>query len=218
MYSSSPTTGDFESFVARDLVRYVDSHYRTIAKRSARGLAGHSMGGYGVWKIGMKHPEPFAAIYAMSACCVSARSETAESAKKTADYPFDKVATADFGAKAALASAAAWSPNPGKPPYYADFAYKDGAVDQAVLAEWAANAPLAMVPQYVPALKSYVAIGADVGDKDGLIKDDTAIHEALNRFGIKDQFAVYDGNHANHIGARFDQAVLPFFAAHLQMK
>ena len=32
MYSSSPTVGDFEQFVARDLVAYVDAHYRTLAE------------------------------------------------------------------------------------------------------------------------------------------------------------------------------------------
>src|SRR3989440_9499555 len=42
MYSSSVTTGDFEQFVARDLVAYVDAHYRTITNRLGRGLAGHS--------------------------------------------------------------------------------------------------------------------------------------------------------------------------------
>src|SRR5207344_2251318 len=45
MYSSSVTTGDFERFVARDVVAYADAHYRTIPQRSSRGLPGHSMGG-----------------------------------------------------------------------------------------------------------------------------------------------------------------------------
>src|SRR5262245_58014940 len=57
MYSSSVTTGDFERFVARDLVAYVDSHYRTIPERASRGLVGHSMGGYGASRIGMKHAD-----------------------------------------------------------------------------------------------------------------------------------------------------------------
>ena len=63
MYSSSPTTGDWEGFITQDLVQYIDGHYRTIATRGSRGLAGHSMGGYGVWRIAMKHPELYAAIY-----------------------------------------------------------------------------------------------------------------------------------------------------------
>src|SRR6476469_447455 len=47
MYSSSVTTGDFETFIAHDVVAYIDSHYRTMADRKSRGLGGHSVGGYG---------------------------------------------------------------------------------------------------------------------------------------------------------------------------
>ena len=71
MYSSSATTGDFENFVARDVVAYIDAHYRTIPDRQSRGLVGHSMGGYGASRIGMKHPDVFGALYIMSPCCLS---------------------------------------------------------------------------------------------------------------------------------------------------
>src|SRR6187455_1912069 len=73
MYSSSVTTGDFENYVARDVVSYVDAHYRTIATRASRGLVGHSMGGYGATRIGMKHGDVFGSLYIMSPCCLSPR-------------------------------------------------------------------------------------------------------------------------------------------------
>jgi pimeloyl-ACP methyl ester carboxylesterase len=73
MYSSSVTTGDFERFIYHDLVGYIDAHYRTIPDRMSRGLVGHSMGGYGASRIGMKHPEVFGSLYIMSPCCMSAR-------------------------------------------------------------------------------------------------------------------------------------------------
>src|SRR4051812_32387484 len=34
MFSNSPTTGDWETYVAKDLTAYIDGHYRTIADRS----------------------------------------------------------------------------------------------------------------------------------------------------------------------------------------
>ena len=71
MYSSGATTGNWEAFVADELVAYVDAHYRTLADARSRGLAGHSMGGYGTVRIGMKRPDVFSAIYAMSSCCLS---------------------------------------------------------------------------------------------------------------------------------------------------
>ena len=73
MYSSSVTTGDFEQFIAHDLVAYIDAHYRTIPNRLSRGLVGHSMGGYGATRIGMKHSDVFGSLYIMSPCCLSPR-------------------------------------------------------------------------------------------------------------------------------------------------
>jgi S-formylglutathione hydrolase len=70
MYSASPTSGDWETFMADDLVKYIDGHYRTLAARESRGLGGHSMGGYGTIRIGMKRPDVFSSLYIMSACCL----------------------------------------------------------------------------------------------------------------------------------------------------
>jgi hypothetical protein len=87
-----------------------------------------------------------------------------------------------------------------------------------VLAKWANNSPLAMVASHVWALKSFNAIGADVGTKDGLVADDTAIHNELDRFGIAHDWATYEGTHVDKIAQRFDEVVLPFFARHLATK
>lgn len=65
MYSAA-TTGGWERFVAEDLVAYVDGHYRTLAHRMSRGLAGHDTGASAALRIGMKRPEVFADIYLLS--------------------------------------------------------------------------------------------------------------------------------------------------------
>src|SRR5271166_4865034 len=93
MYSSSVTTGDFEKFISHDVVAYIDAHYRTIPDRLSRGLVGHSMGGYGAARIGMKHPDVFGSLYIMSPCCMSARAGAAnpelEKAVAAAKTPAD---------------------------------------------------------------------------------------------------------------------------------
>ena len=71
MYSNSVTTGNWEGYIAEDLVAYMDRTYRTLPRRDSRGLAGHSMGGYGTIRIGMKRPDVFASIYALSSCCLN---------------------------------------------------------------------------------------------------------------------------------------------------
>ncbi len=46
-----------ESFIVKDLVPYVDSHYNTITDRSKRAITGLSMGGQGAMWLGGRHPE-----------------------------------------------------------------------------------------------------------------------------------------------------------------
>jgi len=218
MYSSSVTTGDFENYVAHDVVAYIDSHYRTIATRESRGLAGHSMGGYGVVRIAMKHPDVFSVVYAMSACCLSPRGlpgQTEELAALENIKTREEAEKGGWGVRTVFASAAAWSPNPDNPPFYLDLPTKGGVVQQEVLAKWAANAPLAMIDQYVGALRQYKAIAIDVGDKDGLKGDNDDLHAALQRYKIKHTYEVYSGTHTSAVADRMQNHVIPFFAKNL---
>lgn len=219
MYSSSVTTGDFENFIARDVVSYIDAHYRTIAQRASRGLAGHSMGGYGATRIGMKHADVFGSVYIMSPCCLApmgggpvnpAIAQAISEVKSPADS-----AKLGFGARAQLAQASAWSPNPKNPPLYLDLPVKDGVPQPDVLARFAANSPLAFLDQYVGNLRQYRAIAIDVGDQDGLKSGSTRLHEALDRYGIAHGFEIYSGTHTSAVATRFQNHVLPFFSKNL---
>jgi enterochelin esterase-like enzyme len=222
MYSSSVTTGDFERFIARDVVAYVDSHYRTIPNRMSRGLVGHSMGGYGASRIGMKYPDVFSSVYIMSPCCLSPRAAGAanpanEKALDAVKSPADS-AGLSFGLRAQLASAAAWSPNPKNPPLYLDLPSKGGVVQQDVLAKWAANSPLAFIDQYIGNLRQYRAIAIDVGDQDGLRNDASKLHDALDKYGITNTFEIYPGTHTSAVAVRFQNYVMPFFGRNLCSK
>ena len=229
MYSSSVTTGDFERFISHDVVDYIDAHYRTIPNREARGLVGHSMGGYGALRIGMKHPDVFGGLYVMSACCLSpmgarpanpdfakameAQEKQLESVKSPAD-----AAGLGFFAKAQLASAAAWSPDPKNPPLYLDLPRKSGAPQPDVIAKWTANAPLAFIDQYIDNLREYRAISLDVGDQDGLRFDMIKLHQVLDKYGIANGFEVYRGTHTSAVADRFQNHVIPFFSRNLCSK
>ena len=222
MYSSSETTGDFENFIAHDVVAYIDAHYRTIANRLSRGLAGHSMGGYGATRIAMKHPDVFSSVYIMSPCCLSARG--AGPANPEIDKALAAVKTpadADhlsFFARATLASAAAWAPDPKSPPLYLDLPTKDGVARPDIEAKFAANAPLAFIDQYIGNLRQYRAIAIDVGDQDGLRADTEKLHGVLDAYGIANSFEVYHGTHTSAVADRFQNHVLPFFSKNLCAK
>ena len=218
MYSNSITTGDWEAFVAKDLVGYIDSHYRTLARRESRGLSGHSMGGYGTIRIAMKYPQQFIALYAMSACCLDPRGATPTDANLEKMTKAGEVAAlAPFG-RTTFAASAAWAPNAQRPPFFMDLPTKDGAPQPDVIARYAANSPVAMVSQYVPQMKSFSAIMMDIGLADRLITGNLALHDTMQRVGITHEYVTYDGDHTNRIPERFEKLVLPFFARQLSFR
>jgi S-formylglutathione hydrolase len=114
-----------------------------------------------------------------------------------------------------LAESAAWSPNPKNPPLFFDLPTKDGKPQPAVIAKWAANAPLAMIDQHVPNLKKYHAIAVDVGLHDTLLASNKLLDAALSQFDIAHMFETYDGDHTNHVKDRVEAKVLPFFSNQL---
>jgi S-formylglutathione hydrolase len=221
MYSNSVVTGDWEAFITEELVRFIDAHYRTLADRASRGLAGHSMGGYGTLRLAMKYPHIFSSIYALSPCCLNANlAPSAELMDRAAKvHTSDEIARADFGTKAMLASAAAWSPNPHNPPRYFDLPIENGKPAPEVIAAWAANAPLAMVYQYIPNLKNYTAIAFDAGDRDvGIAHTVESLDQILTAFGVPHVEQIYGGNHVDHIQQRLESHALPFFSEHLKFQ
>jgi enterochelin esterase-like enzyme len=231
MYSSSPTIGDWETFIAQDLTGFIDARYRTIAAREGRGLAGHSMGGYGTMRIGMKQPDAFAALYAMSSCCLMndpaagrgaapARGPAAGRGETAAGRGAQAGRGAAQGrgggmANALSAQAAAWAPNPRNPPEYFDLPIRDGEIQPLIAAKWIANSPLVMVDQYVPALTSMRAIAIDIGDQDPFTPTNRQLDEALTRLEVPHTFEIYEGDHGNRVRQRFESHVLPFFSRHL---
>lgn len=219
MYSTSITSGDFESFIAVDLVAAIDERYRTIAERRSRGLSGHSMGGYGTLRIAMKYPELYSSFYAMSSCCLApfeARGPMMEQA--AAVKTPEQGQSAPIFARVQLTQAAAWSPNPQKAPLYFDFPLEDDEVNELALMKWNANVPLVMIDQYIPALRQFDAIAIDIGTEDGLIGANRELSEVLTAYGIEHTYETYAGDHTNRVAERYGEHVLPFFSEVLEFE
>ena len=216
-YSNSATTGDWEKFIAVDLVKYVDDHYRTKANRASRGLGGHSMGGYGTFRIAMKYPDVFSNLYSMSAGGVFESGEaTPDVIRAESIKTKDEAAKLPYTQKGPFARGAAWSANPQNPPFFLDLASKDGKVEERVAAKWMANSLLVMLEQYSPALKKMKSLQMDVGLQDGLLRTNQQLDEALTRAGVTHHFETYEGDHNGKVPERFDARVVPFFASQLE--
>jgi S-formylglutathione hydrolase FrmB len=67
-YFDSPVDSTFryETHIAKEVVGYIDLHYKTIPNRTHRAIAGLSMGGHGALYIALKHSDIFGSAGSMS--------------------------------------------------------------------------------------------------------------------------------------------------------
>ncbi len=219
-YTSSITTGNWEDFITRDLVNYIDKKYQTIPNAESRGIVGHSMGGYGAIKLAMKHPDIYGAVYGTSPCCLdaypllTAADKSLEEASAIKSWEEGKKAS--FLVRVNLAYAAAFSPNPAKPPFFADFpvakATDPDPVAEQAQARWLANTPMWMVDQYRANLLQLRAIAFDAGTKEELLKSIREFSDVLKRIKIQHTFEEFEGDHIDKVAERVETRIMPFFS------
>lgn len=193
-YSDSTYTGNWEQFVCSELIDYIDNQYRTIPSTQARAIIGHSMGGYGAMKLGLKHPELFGTIYSMSGL-LSIEEAFLGNAQRT---------------KTLDACAAAWSPNLDKPEGYdLPFEGEPGARRKLpeLWAKWEQHDPVHLLNAYQPI--SPQSIYFDCGEKDPLFAANQVFAEALKQREIDYNFAIFNGGHTSHTVRNLQDKVLP---------
>lgn len=222
-YSNSTLTGNWSDFTAKELVAYVDQHYRTLANRESRGIAGHSMGGYGAFKIAMLYPDVFSSVYALSPGLLAFVKEFGPNSTSFRDVA--KVTTQEelkntYYPRVLVAVGRAWSPNPSKPPFFCDmpFTYQGDnmIVNQEVLKKWEDNMPVYMVERYADNLRKLTAIKMDWGRNDSprFPVQIGMLSQRLENLGINHYAEEYIGDHGNKIWAtdgRVLNDLLPFF-------
>jgi S-formylglutathione hydrolase FrmB len=233
LYLNSATTGSWEDYIFRDVVAYIDANYRTIARPASRGIAGHSMGGFGAISVGMKHADVFSAIYALSPCCLQLEGEFdarnvgwRRIGKITAldQLPSRvKVGDADFWTISLAAMSAAIAPNASRPPFYADFLYQENdgklTLNEAVSAKYKAITPTFMVDDYKQNLLKMRGIFLDVGQNEefSVVRNGTLLFSrVLAERGIPHTFEIYaGGKHSDKIKERMQMRVFKFFSEKL---
>lgn len=75
--SAEAQTNNWEDHIIEDLIGYVDSNFRTEARRAGRAIAGLSMGGYGALTLALRHPEKFVSVASTSGALAHARNRAA---------------------------------------------------------------------------------------------------------------------------------------------
>jgi len=224
-YVNSSVTGNWEDFTARDLVNYIDKKYRTIAKPESRGIAGHSMGGYGAITLGMKHPEDFSVVYGMNPAIISWSKDLTPGnsafSNVLAAKSFDELLPKGIYSVGVVTLAQAFSPNPNRPPFFADFPFNDvgGKLQPAepAFSRWEENFPVNMVKKYRANLLKLRGLRFDSGYEDEFLfipPNCRALSAELSGNGIEHIFEEYNGDHRNRMWGRTGRIyteVLPYF-------
>lgn len=224
-YTNSAWTGNWEDFTSRDLVAAIDAKYRTLARPSSRGIAGHSMGGHGAIKLGMKHPDVFGVVYGMNAAvlgwggdlCIDNPGFAAVLKMKTRE----EVEAGGLYPMAILCLAQAFSPNPQRPPFHVDFPFEliDGKLRPAepAFSKWEENMPVYLVKRYRANLEKLRGLRFDSGWDDEyshIVLTNRGLSRELTSRGIDHVFEEYNGDHRNRMWGRTGRlhaTVLPYF-------
>jgi len=230
-YTNSPLTGRWADFTAKELVQYVDAHFRTVANRNSRGISGHSMGGHGAIKLGMLYPDVFSCVYALSPAVLGFANELSpdrEGFRSVLPIKSKEELTngRNFLANVVVALGRAYSPDPSKPPFYCDlpFSYRGDSVltDAKTLELWKQNTPFFMIDRYADNLKKLHALKLDWGRNDEFSHIPPTCLEfsrKLEALGIRHYAEEYIGTHGSKImsaDGRLLNELLPFFDANLE--
>lgn len=127
MYLSSPTIGDYETYLTSELVAYIDANYRTLPARESRGIAGCSMGGDGAIHLAFKYPDVYGAVAGISGAYDWTTDPLLEQGTlgfKAVPQTLQEFDAMAWSTKYQIALAAAVAPNPDKPPLYLDMPYE----------------------------------------------------------------------------------------------
>ncbi|MBC8217213.1 MAG: ester cyclase [Planctomycetes bacterium] len=218
MYERSPLIGDYRDYIAKDLVTYIDGKYRTIAHSSSRGIAGHSMGGYGALSLAIEYPEVFGAVASLSPALCDMEVDPALD-DYMAKYPLVlglpipgstpedmwNIFLGYWEANLLYAMAAAWTPNLENPPFYVDLPvqYPGPSIVTDVLEQWKERdlvsqverdgANLSGKPIFVDEGRGPAMIMAEVTGVDRLLA-------ALHAQGLSYTYDAFDGDHLTYFG------------------
>ena len=224
-YLNSIVSGNWEDYVVSDVVKFVDNTYRTIANSESRGIAGHSMGGYGAVMIAMKHPEIFKTVAAHASWPLVIKFGTSMW-KDTWKDDFMEIAAcnnlADFealnhGAQLWIAASVAMVPNSSASPFYFNPVFNvNGQLVDSVLERFNLCDPSKLVPNYEENILQLNGIKLYCGTLDeGCYTMNNYFAGILFSIGIENALESYVGGHQDKLFEKIELSMLPFFSENL---
>ena len=237
-FRSSPTIGDYETYITQELVDYVDSHYRTIPTRESRGIMGCASGGDATMRLALKYPD----VYSVAAPSGGSYDEALETnapllqelerLKKLPQEISDIFLlygpeTGDFAMAAwYIQAAAGTAPNPDNPPLYLDMPFRivDGHAEivPEVAAQIAEHDSAHEVQRYLqqPLRLRGILIQHALHDYDNPTEIVRGFHELLTELGIEHEYIETESVEEDRFYCvnPWEPAPLKFLSDHLEFE
>jgi S-formylglutathione hydrolase FrmB len=215
----SPTSGHWDTFFTRDLVPFIDAHYRTLPRPSARAVMGQSTGGFNAVSYGLRHPELIGVIGASAPDALDLEVWLRDGGKvRPWIQGLQRIERGLGGGGQLVSYAADWSPTARGYDWPFD---ASGAVIDRVLQRWLAHNPATWLrdPKRVAALLPFSGhIYLSVGETDefDLLPPTVAFSKALTAVGIENQLVVNAGGHGGPAQRQRLAAIAEFCVAKLE--
>lgn len=221
-FTDSRLSGNWESFNAVDLVRFIDENYRTLAQAESRGIAGCSMGGFGAVTLAMKYPETFSCVYSIDGEMLDFTESILNNTKTKSEYINaaklkSSIFTMDTEYLHCFSAAIAFAPNEnsvgfGELPFRGN-----GELKNDVWQKWLTHDPVSLVPVFKENLKKLTGIVLEYGEPEIPIKSgNMSFSEILNDNGIPHTVNNYELVKSFSLNQRMENHMLPFFSANLK--
>ncbi len=197
-HTNSELNGNYEDYLAEDVVEWIDRTYRTIDDVDHRWLLARSAGGHGAMRLALLHSDVFSAASIDAGFMAVAEAGLvftpivlgAASGPPYTFSPTDGFYTASF-----FALSAAFAPNPDKPPWYVDFLLdENGNVNTEVHERLLAHSPPALVHAFADSGLS-TDLFFRIGDEDEYGAFFWPVIDALEEGGLPYTVRVFEGAH-----------------------
>ena len=220
-YLDSPATGNYRSWLLREIVPHVDGRYRTRPGSRHRAVMGKSSGGFGALSLAMDHPEVFSGVACHSGDMyfeyaylpdfpVAARG--LEKAGGLAKF-LENIGTTPLSGKEdhavinVVAMSACYSPNPKSAPHLFDLPFdeRSGELISSVWDRWLEKDPVRRARTGNHGLKNMGLIYLDCGRRDEFHLNLGAriLARELARQEVRCVHEEFDGGHSS-VQFRYD--------------
>ncbi len=219
---NSPSIGNWEDFITKDVVAFADSAYRTIPQAASRGIFGDGTGADSAFMLAMQHPKTFGVVYGLLGDMDITYTILGDNFMINCIKSAAKNTNLNDFVQLCISFAVAYSPNADAKPYPCDFPYDaSGQFVESVWQKWLLHNPTTMIPSYKDNLKQLkgISFGHGSGASNSFKSAYSTFADSLKLSSIPYVYNQFewstDGLYLLGYSESIAQNTLPFFSEKL---